>query len=215
MSEGPLAETGESLTLVTHARVLHLSRAAILADDADALNDLARHAAQAALAAEDDLFFASLAANPTLRDGVAFFSAATHANVGSAGVLSATSLGEALALLRSQRSGAGAVMNLEPRYLLAPPVSEVLARSLVRDIELRAGAPLEVITDAHLPGTVWYLFAAPERMPAFASGYLSATRLPQLIATPDFRYDGLAFRVMHDFGVGPFNFRAAVRAPGA
>jgi hypothetical protein len=215
---GVFGESGEPILLLTFGTILELTYAAVVADDIGALDDIARAFAQAALAAEDDLFFASLllasGAGPTLRDGIALFDGA-HSNLLAGGALDAAALGAAIAALRKQKSAAGKNLNLMPRFALVEPDVEATARALVRDISTDGSAALEVVTAAQLDGNGFYLLADPRITAGYGIAYLAGARTPTVASAPSFESDGVGFKCMFDVGIAPINFRAVNRTPAS
>jgi hypothetical protein len=205
-------ESGEDVTAATWGSIFGISRSVEVADDANALEDVARTAAAALVALGDDLFWSLLASNPVMRDGNPFFSAA-HGNLVGAGALSLTTLGSALALLRQQTSPTGARLTMEPRYLVVGPVNEINAREMLTKITpADGGTLLEVAVDAHITDSTYYLFADPTTRPAWVSGHIGS----ELLVTPrrGWRFDGVEFKAQSDIGIGPVDWRPAVRGPG-
>ncbi len=71
---------------------------------------------------ESDLVYSILTGNPAMADGIALFHA-SHANLGTAGAISETTLAEAYRLFGNQRGLEGRQISVLPRYLITPPGS--------------------------------------------------------------------------------------------
>jgi len=209
---GLVGEVGEDVVAATYGAILGLSRAAIVNDDSGALDDVALTAAAQAVAAENQLFWALLASNPVLRDGHAYFSSA-HANVAPAGALSPTALGNAFALLRQQTSPSGAKITMAPRFLAVGPTNEIAAREALLAITPPSGvAPVELVVEAHITDSTYYVFADPRLRPGWVAGRIGTlTVMPR----PGFKFAGVELKASLDFGTGPVDPRPAVRGPGA
>ncbi|MGH7336641.1 MAG: hypothetical protein ACREI7_03605, partial [Myxococcota bacterium] len=188
-------------------------------DDVGALNGIAELAADAAVFAENALFFAGLLSNsgngPATADGVAFFNAA-HGNVAAGAALDATSLGAALSLLRKQTSPSGSKLNLAGRLLVCGPDNEVRAHQAVAAITSGTTPLLDVVVDAHLAVTQgWYVFADPRVRPAFVHGFLRDRPDPDVTTRIGWVHDGPEWRVGVSVAMAVYDWRAAVRNPGA
>lgn len=214
IAEGTIADSGEIIRLLTFAANFSVSSTVFANDDVGMLNQRVQIGADAVAFAEEKHFFATLLANPTLSDGVAFFHA-DHGNLLTSTAIDSSSVGVALAALRKQTAPGGAKLNLTPRFLLCGPDSEAAARKAVRELTPGAEPPLEVLPSAHIPGPGWYVFASPTVRPAFVVGRLRGESGPRVDVIRRFETDGVPFRVVTRFGVAPFDPRAAVRNPGA
>jgi hypothetical protein len=205
------SEVGEDVVAASYGAILGLSRHAIVADDVGALDDVGRTAAAGAVACENALFWTALLANPVLRDGNAYFSAA-HANVAPAGALSPATLGAAFALLRNQTSPSGAKLTREPRFLVVGPSSEIVARETLLAITPPNGVALvELVVESHITDTAFYIFADPRLRPGWVAGKVGElTILPR----SGWAFSGVEYRASIDFGTGPHDWRPVVRGPG-
>jgi len=213
---GTILDGGEDIQLLRFARIFAVTSTVFTNDDAGALNTVAQQGAEAALFAENALFFATLLSNagagPTLKDGTAFFDA-SRGNLLSGAALGTTSLGLALAALRKQSAPGGAKLNLAGRLLLCGADNEGLARSTVASMSAGTTPLLEVLVDAAL-GAEWYVFASPDARPAFVYGFLSSNERPFVESRIGWEHDGPEWKVSHSFGVAPFDPRGVVRNPG-
>jgi hypothetical protein len=168
--------------------------------------------------------YAVLTGNPTMPDGVALFHA-THGNLASSGaVLSVASLGAAIAAMQVQTAD-GQTLNIRPRFLIVPPAQEMLARQLLNstvDPTATKGMAMnpvanavELIVDARLTGTAWYLAADPNAFDTVEVAYLDGAEEPFLDEKDGWNSDGVEYKVRIDAGVAPLDYRAFYKNPGA
>lgn len=187
-------------------------------DDVGLFNATAQTAGNAVADVEGAHFFdvplSNSGAGPTLQDGTSFFHA-SRGNLAGAASITTTSLKTAIGLLRKQRAPGGQRLNLRPAFLLCGPDAETAALEAVRRITPAGRTPtIEVLIDAAL-GSEWFLFASPAQRPAFVHAYLAMMPEPDVQHRTPFTTDGIEWRVLSAFAVGPYDPRAAVRNPGA
>ncbi|WP_431282745.1 head maturation protease, ClpP-related [Humitalea sp. 24SJ18S-53] len=181
-------ENGEQIKLATFANIFPVSREALVNDDLGGLAEWMMASAQGAAARERllaaGLLTAGAGLGPTLSDALPWFDA-TRGNIGTSGVLSATSLADAVALMRSQKDGKGnIVFALEPYAIVVSPAREYLARQLVAALTTtttRAEVQpydLTVIVEPALTGNRWWLAPRPVTRRCITMGYLHGQQTP-------------------------------------
>ena len=227
------AETGESYSLATFARLFSLSRKALLNDDLHAFADWNIAMGRAAAETEAAQLVSLLTSNPAMSDGKALFSTAhgTLANAGSAPEVNGLSAGRLA--MRTQKGVDGRTpVNATPKFLLVPPTLETVSETLLTSIFAASGtsnyavfpnlpqtasltAGLTLMVEPRLPGNAWYLFADPAVMPVLEYAYLSSAPGPQLASREGWDVLGMEFRCVLDFGAGAVDFRGAYKNPGA
>lgn len=225
------AEAVESYRLETFGRLFALSRQAIINDDLGAFGRWASMMGTAAAETEADQLIGLLTANsgtgPIIGEtGERLFSSA-HGNlatIGSAedGDLNVATLSTARKAMRNQKGLDGNTpINATPRHLLVAPDLETQAEKVLA--ELRANTVdeqnpfagrLELMVEARLPETAWYVFADPGVLPVLEYAYLSSAQGPQLSSRDGWEVLGREFRVTLDFGCGAVDYRGAYRNPG-
>lgn len=226
---GSLPEYGVDVQLATYGRILKFSRQAIVNDDIEALLSAARAFGDSALRLEADIVYAVLLANPTMPDGAPLFDA-SHNNLGTAGALSVTTLGEARKLLRNQRGiGGESYLDLEPAILLVPTTLETVAEQLLASVwdPDAAVAPntanpftrrLELVVDPRLDAdsaTAWYVLASPGAFGWFEAIRLSDQEEPFIDERSGWDVDALEIKARHDFAAAAVAFQGAVKNVGA
>lgn len=223
---GTLSESRESITPATNGVILPFSRQLLVNDDLNAFGDLIKNAGIEASLTENTLMYGLLALNtnngPTLSDSIALFNA-SHANLGPAATITIASLAAGRAAMRKQKGVNGVrSLNLTPSILLVGPDKETEAQQVIAPIQavqasnvpVFAGT-MQLVVDPNIVGNAWYLFADPNRAASFAYGYVAGQNGPQISTGGVFNFDGIMMRVLHDFGVGALDYRAAYRNPGA
>ena len=240
---GYFGEAKDSFALATYARIISISFQALANDDLSGFQRVMNGVASRFVDKENALWFASLisasGAGPTLGDGGALFNATAvttaggHANNTASGTaISVDSIGVGRASMRKQTSvgttglGDGIKLNLTPRYLLASPDKETLARQFTTVLGPNLAATsqnpwagmLEPLTDANLTSAnPWYLFADPSRPGASVSvyGYMSGQAGPQVMTQEGFNVLGVQMRAVEHFGFAFVDYRGAYRNAGA
>lgn len=219
-----LAEAAEpAWSLKTRGAIFALTRQALINDDIGAFNDLPGKLGQAAREEENllviDLLLSNSGAGPNMGDGVALFHA-SHGNLAGAGAaLSVTSLGAARASMRLQKGLAGKAINITPRFLIIPASLETAADQLLAtinatktsDVNPFGGGSLEKIVDPRLDAssaTRWYLAGDPGRYDGLQYAHLAGREGPSIETQVGFNTDGVAFKVVHDFGAGYVEYRS-------
>ena len=199
-------------------------RAALLADERQALVLDPLRAGIAASGTVNAALFAFLAkasaAGPTLNQtGRALFNTTDATLAASGAAPSVTTLNAGRAAMRKQTDASSArVLNIPPRFLLAPAALEGTARVLCASNDVAGGADnLRPLADGALDGisaTGWYLLADPNMHDTFEAAFVGQAE-PELDSRPGWESDGLIYKVRLDFVVTPLDFRGVYRNPGA
>jgi hypothetical protein len=225
ITRGTMVESKSSYSLETFGRIFGITRQALVNDDLGAFADLTLRFGRAAAEFIAAQLAAKLTANPTLADGVALFHA-THANLGTAAVISIASLGEALKMMRLQKGLDGlTVIDVTPKYLTVPAALEVVARQYVQQINATKAsdvnpftADLEVVVDPRLDAssaTAWYLAADPGQVDGIEYSFLEGEPGPQIESRAGFDVEGIEIKVRLDFGCGVVDHRGLFKNAGA
>ena len=168
------SEEREQGKLGTYGKVYTLSRQMIVNDDLDAFVRIPSGLAQACRRLVNKHVYALLNTNAAMGDGIALFHA-DHRNLGSAAVISDTTIGEAKTDVRKQYDAQNNKLNLKLKYMLVPAVLEHLAMQYLSDkwpivpdtsannTSVHRGT-LEVISDAEMDDnseTAYYFATDP------------------------------------------------------
>lgn len=126
-----MSDQGETYALLTYGRIVGLTRQAIVNDDLRAFDAMAVGFGASAARLENRTVYAQLTSNPTMADSVALFHASRgNLQTGDGSVLSSTALAAMWAAMRVQTGIQGEVLNITPRYLIAPAELEQTAYQL-------------------------------------------------------------------------------------
>jgi hypothetical protein len=211
-AEGFLKAGAESYAISTFGRILGWSPGLFSNDDLGAFADMSARLGRMSAEFVAGKLATLLESSPSLSDGVAVFHA-THANLGTAGALSETTLGELLKLVRSQTGLGGEPIAAVPRALVVPAALEFPARKLVT--LLGNPAPLEVVVEPRLKSaTAFYVFADPSTLDTITYTYGAGGEGPTIEVGPRRGFQGLAAKVVLDFGAGFVDFRGVAKNVG-
>jgi hypothetical protein len=169
-SEGTFTDKKETFYARSWGRTLQFTRQMMINDDLSALSRLITKAGAAVGRLEGDLVYGILTANAAMADGTALFHA-NHANLGTGGAISDTTLAEAFKKFRLQTGIGGEVLGLTPRYLVAPAALENTILKQMSAIYAATVATQNVYVSALTPiiesrldaasATAWYLIGMP------------------------------------------------------
>lgn len=219
-----LIETAEAYALKTFGRILSVSRQALVNDDLGALVDLPRHFGQAAQAFEAqalvDLLQMNSGVGPALSDGNAVHHTA-HGNIAaSGGAPSEATLSAARLAMRKQTSPAGALITVNPKFLLVPPELETAAEKLLSTIQaadtddVNVFSKLVLIVEPRLTSATRWWLVSPD-VDGLEYAHLAGEPGPQIATQVGFRIDGVEYRVRLDFGCGFVDWRGWYTNAGA
>lgn len=219
-----LIETGEAYKLDTFGRVLSISRQALVNDDLGALVDLPRHLGLAAQAFEAqalvNLLLLNSGVGPVLSDGNAVHHTA-HGNIAASGAApSEATLSAARLAMRKQTSPAGALITVNPKFLLVPPELETSAEKLLSTIQaadtddVNVFSKLVLIVEPRLTSATRWWLVSPD-VDGMEYAHLAGEGGPQIATQVGFRIDGVEYRVRLDFGCGFVDWRGWYTNAGA
>ena len=225
---GNVVDSASKFKVVTHGRLLQISRQALINDDLSAFTQLPAAFGAAARRKEADEVFKQITGNVTMGDGQALFSS-QHGNLAASGaVLSVDSLGAARAAMRRQKSPGGlSYLDIQPAVLLVPTELQTIAEAIVASFvdpakQNDAANPawvrgLTVVADPRLDehsNVCWYMFAAPTSVDGLTRAYLAGQERPYIEENDEFIRDVMSLKCRLDFGVGVIDYRAAYKNPG-
>lgn len=180
---------------------------------------------------EKDVYamFALNAGNgPTMSDGNPLFDA-SHANIAGVGAAPTVASIDAARQQMAQQLDAGGndFLDLTPEIWLGPlsigsAAREVNAMEFNDETQRNQRRPNVVrglfgtlVDSPRLSGNAWYMLASPSIEPVFEVAFLDGVRTPTIEQEKNFRTDGLAWKVVHRYGVGAVGWRGVVKNPGA
>lgn len=221
-----VGDRGESIQLATYGKLFAITRQAIINDDLSAFTRVPQRMGRAAHRTIGNMVYAILNDNPTMSDTKALFHA-DHGNLASAGAaLSVTSLdaGRAAMALQTDADEIATALNIRPRHLLVPVSLEGTAKALMAsefDPSKTQRAPnivqglAQVVSDARLTGTAWYLAADANTYDTIEVAYLNGNSNPVLERQDGWKVDGVEFKVRIDAGVKATGYQGLYKNGGA
>jgi hypothetical protein len=227
IKHGTIGEDAFDYAVSTYARMFGVTRQDLIDDNTQILSDLPTVLGNEATRTVSDVMFGLIASNAG-----SFFSTANGNNMtGTTSALSMTSLGTAIATLRTRKDSDNRIIGFEPYTVLVPAALEATANSLVMSqlltgisgTQMPAGnwiaeLNMKVTTEPRLDATsttAWYLFAEPMNG-AVLLALLNGQQGPTVeTKESEAEYLGLQFRAYLDFGVNLAEYRAVVRGVGA
>lgn len=227
----------EVIQAATYGNIIGLSRQAIVNDDMDGFSRLITMLGRAAARSIEIDLFALLAANsglgPTMRNGKTLFHA-DHDNIAAtAGEPSVATLSAARTLMAKQKDPNGNdYLNLRPVVWVGPiELGDTVRVVTEAQYDFAAqtsgntgqfqkpnavrGMISTIVDTPRLSGDRWYVLADPAIAPALEVAFLQGQENPLIEPEEGFEYDGVRWRVLHDYGVAGTDHRPAVTNAGA
>jgi phage head maturation protease len=225
---GTYGEQSASIVATKWGKLFAITREALVNDDTAAFSQVPRGMAAAAARTERDAVFDALVSG-TAPDGNDIWTG--HSNTGTGAAPSVTTLDEARKLMAVQTGPGGAVLNMQPKFLICPAAlrttCDVLVASTFNPAEgattsFTAPNPfqgqLEVISDAYLDGsstTAYYLAADPMQRDTIEVAHVGGAAEPYLETRDGWTVDGVEYKVRFEFGVSILDWRGLVKNAGA
>lgn len=210
---GTIDEAEETYRIATFGKIIAISRQAMVNDDMGAFTELPRKMGIAARAFENDFIVNMITSNPAMSDGNPVFHA-SHGNVSPALSLDFDGLSEARLAMRRQTGLGGMLIDVTPRYVLAPPELETPAEQLLAEIsatttdDVNPFAKLSLLVEPRLTDTgQFYVVADPASVDGLEYAYLEGAPGPQIETRAGFEIDGVQTRIRMDFGAGWIDHR--------
>ncbi|MGH8124055.1 MAG: ClpP-like prohead protease/major capsid protein fusion protein [Rudaea sp.] len=218
----------ETITATTQGRILNLSREMIVNDDMGVFTGAAQKLGNAGARGLDKKVYSVITTNGNLTDGVALFHA-THGNLAASGaVVGSQTFDDLRVAMGSQLDPSGNdFLGIVPMTWVGPLKykgdTDVVNGSRYNvDVTNKFEIPNKsfgifekVVGTPRLTDTAWYAFASPDIEPVIEVAFLEGIQEPQVASEQSFRSNGMAWRVIFDYGVAPVGFRGAYKNPGA
>ena len=222
-----MTDNGVSKAIATFGKTFGINRQALINDDIGALTKVPEAYVRAAGRGINKLVYKMLGSNPTIYDGVALFHA-NHGNLGTAGAVSTTTLGELRKKMRIQKNLRGLeTLNITPAFLIVPAAIETDAEKLLVSIadpsSTNAGVAnvfrnsLSLVVDAELDSysaTSYYVAASPSDIDTIEVTYLNGDDMPKLESQIGFDFLGMKWRIYIDYGVTVLDYRGLGKNAG-
>lgn len=222
---GKFADGAESYSLATYGRIVAITRQALINDDLGAFDRIPTIIGRAAAELENSVVWGIFSTNAALADGVALFHS-THANLGTAGEVSETTLAEAERLMLEQLDASGQPFSgLIPQYLVVTPKRKVAAQKLLTAVQATATSGvntfanrMQLIVEPRLKpasGTEpWFVIGDPNVLDTFEYAYLDGQEGVYTEQRVGFEIDGLEIKGRLDFAAKAIDYRNMVKNAG-
>jgi len=227
---GKMSDAGVSYALVTHGRIVALTRQAIINDDLRAFERLVSAFGASSSRLENRLVYSQLTSNPMMGDGEQLFDT-DHKNIGTGAgsVLSLAALKAGRTAMRLQKGLQNEELNLAPNFLIVPASLEQDAYALTSanyvpakqaDInEFRAGGRtavepiVEPLLDA-MSDSAWYLASNNSQVDTVEYCYLDGAEGPVIESQVGFETDGVSWKCRLDFAAKVVDHRGLYQGVG-
>lgn len=230
--EKSISDSRESYRVEKYGALFTVSWETVVNDDLDAISRVPAMHGNAARRVQNKKVYEVLTSNPTMGDTFALFSSSHPSGdntSGSAGAPAVGTLNTGFAKMMLQKGQSGAILNIQPRYLIVPvnyhaTALEVLGsasyivangNSGVKNIYgPNADRPLQVICEPQLDSassTNWYLAADPGQTDTVELAFLSGEESPVLEQEWDYKTDTYAYKIRQTFGVKAIDWRGLFR----
>lgn len=232
VKRGTISEAAEKYQVEEFAKIIAISRKAIINDDLGAFTRIPERMGRRAADLESDTVWNIIKVNAALADTFALFST-QHGNLSTVPAApSETGLSEGRKLMRRQLGLDGAEISLTPIWLYVPPEHETVAEKLIASIvpdsstnvspfssagrtplRLDVEPRLETGSDGSL--TSWFLMADRGQIDMVELARLEGTDGPQIQTRDGFDVNGMEIKIMHDIGAKAIDFRGLFKNAGA
>jgi hypothetical protein len=225
---GTMSDGGETYAVLTHGRIVGLTRQAIVNDDLRGFDRLVSAFGASARRLENRLVYSQLT-NGVMADGKAVFHA-DHKNLGTGAPLAMAGLKAGRAAMRQQKGLQGEDLNIAPQFLIVPTALEQDAYQLTSsnyvpakqsDInEFRAGGrtAVEPIVESVLDGvslTDWYMASNNGQIDTVEYCYLDGAEGPVIESQVGFEIDGISYKCRLDFATKAIDYRGLYKGQAA
>lgn len=222
IKHGALTDTGDTYKLATYARIIPISRQAIINDDKNLFGRIPLQFANKAADLESDLVYSQLTGNPTMYDGVALFHT-SHGNLAGAGTaITVASVGAGRAAMLQQKSAEGGNLSIRPQFLIVGPLQETAAEQFLTAVtagQASAVNPfpgkLTLVVDARITDYSWYLAASPNAFDTIELAHLEGQEALFTDTHLSFEVDGIKFKARLDATAKALDYRGLYKNPGA
>lgn len=224
---GEMSDAKEQYSIATYGKLFAVNRTAIINDDLGAITTIPMKHGEAAARKVGDIAYAVLTANGTMRDSKALFHT-DHGNIGSAAVISETTIAEAIKLMKLQKDLASKRrLNIRAEYYIGPATQEGLAEIFFNSTVFSgsgvgstrsnpyAGNRFKRVYDARLDdaSTTAYYLAGPKGKTVTVF-FLGGKQTPYLETRQGWSVDGAEFKVRIDAGAKALDWKALVKNAG-
>lgn len=220
-----LSEGGEKYKVEKYGKILGFTWELLVNDDVDAFARVPAVLGRKARAKESELIYKILNSNPLMGDGNNLFHA-NHGNLGTAGVISETTMTEMRQKFRTQKDLDGELLNLLPKYLYVPSTLETAAEKFLTSILANKEADVNVFSNKLIPiveplldaafggsDTGWYVMGDKGVLDMVELARLGGQG-PQMFTREGFDVDGMETKIRYVFGVKAIDHRGFFKNAG-
>lgn len=229
--ESSFKDKQESYHMGKYGKLVSLSMEMIVDDDLRGFQKLPKALGTAAARKESDVIYGLLTSNPVMKETGKTLFYSGHKNLASGadlGGVDSDNLSAARLAIRLQKGIKGAVLNLNPKYVLIPAAYETAADIILRSISLPESGmssgvanpwtgKLIPISDARLDANsskAWYMVADPNQIDTVEVAFLDGNEQPTLTEHEEYKTDAIVWKVRHIFGAGIMDYRGFYKNAG-
>lgn len=221
------SETGEAIQLATYARKIRLTRQAMINDDLNIFQQIAKAFGARAGNLVNSLPYAVLLANAALSDGTAIFHTSSHgANLASSGAApSDTTIGAGWKVMMGQTGPNGSKLNIAPKTVICSPGAYMAAAVVTGSVANPASGlnastfnpfnGMQTVADANITNNKWYLAADQNMCDTVEVAFLDGKETPTIVEVEETDILGLAYVAYIDAVAKALDYRGLYSNPGA
>jgi len=224
---GDRSDAKEVFQIATYGKLFAITRTTIINDDLGGMVDTLMTMGEAAARKVGSLPYAILTANAAMRDSVALFHA-NHGNLGTQGVVSETTIGEAIKLMKLQKNlKSKQSLNITPQYFIAPVAIEGTSEIFFNSGQFSgtgvdstrsnpyAGSRFTRIYDPRLDAasSATYYLAGPKGKTVKVF-FLGGNQAPYMETRQGWSTDGVEYKVRIDAAAKALDWKALVKNAG-
>lgn len=223
IKHGALTDTGDTYKLATYARIIPISRQAIINDDKGLFGRIPTQFANKAADLESDIVYSQLTGNPTVYDGNPLFDTTIHKNLAGAGTaITIASVGAGRTAMAVQKTAEGNNMTIRPMFLVVGPLQETAAEQFLTAVTAQQTGnvnpfpgKLMLIIDARITDYSWFLLADPNAYDTIVLAHLEGQEELFTDTHLSFEVDGIKFKARLDVTAKALDWRGVYKNPGA
>jgi len=225
---GKRGDSKEQMQIATFGKLFAITRQTIINDDLAALTNIPMAHGEAAARKIGDVAYAVLTANAAMRDSVALFHA-NHGNLGTAAVISESTVAEAIKLMALQKDLLGKRrLNINPQFFIAPQAIRGAAEIFFASNQFSASGVTSTRSNPYAGGrfiqvydsrlddssATGFYFAGPKGKTVTVF-FLNGQQAPYMETRQGWSVDGVEYKVRLDCGAKAIDWKALVKNAGA
>lgn len=215
-----VTEDKETYSLAKYGHKIGLTLEAMLNDDLSAFDRLPQAIANKARNVQSNIVYGILTGAPLMNDGFALFSS-QHANLGTAGAISDTTLEELYKLMGQQVGLDGDYINVEPRFLIVGPQNRATALKFMNNLALADTVSnqniyqgsMQVIVEPRITTKNWFAAADPAAIDTIEYAFLEGENGLYTEQREGFDVDGIEIKARLFFAAKAIDHRGLFKNP--